>query len=187
MKKWIYELFYGLPFIPISWIFGSPHEMKEYTDLFASGQIPPGRAIDLGCGEGSNAVYLSKIGFDVIGVDYSPTAIKRARANARAAGREVTFFEDDLTNLHHVSGKYDLLVDFGALNDLNQLDRDLYMQNVLPLTLPGSCYILFCFAKSLPSNEIEHRFAQHFSIETLNKRTESVTARSIIVYSMTRN
>ncbi len=187
MKKWIYELLYGLPFIPISWIFGSPHEMKEYTDLFESGQIPPGRAIDLGCGEGSNAIYLSKIGFEVTGVDFSPTAIKRARANARVAGLEVALFEDDLTNLQHVSGKFDLLVDFGALTDLNQADRDLYMQNVLPLTNPGSYYILMCFAKSLPSNEIERRFSQHFSIEVLSGRTESVTARSIIVYSMTRN
>jgi cyclopropane fatty-acyl-phospholipid synthase-like methyltransferase len=187
MKKWIYELFYRLPFIPISWIFGSPHEMKEYTDLFESGQIPPGRAIDLGCGEGSNAIYLSKNGFEVTGLDFSPTGIKRAHANAHAAGLEVSFFEDDLTNLRHVSGKFDLLVDFGALNDLNQVDRDLYMNNVLPLTNPGSRYILLCFQKSLPANEIERRFAQHFNIETLNKRSESVTARSIVAYCMTRN
>jgi cyclopropane fatty-acyl-phospholipid synthase-like methyltransferase len=173
MNKWIYELFYRTPFVPISWIFGSPHEMKEYTELLESGRIPPG--------------YLSKIGFDVTGVDFSPTAIKRARANARAEGLEVTFFEDDLTNLHQVSGKFDLLVDFGALNDLQQVDRDLYMQNVLPLTHTGSCFILMCFAKSVPAIEIERRFAQHFSIETLNKRTESATARSIVAYCMTRN
>lgn len=187
MKKWTYELFYRFPFVPISWIFGSPHELEEYTQLFENGRIPPGKAIDLGCGEGSNAVYLSKIGFDVTGIDFSPTAIKRAHANAQAAGVEVTFFQDDLTKLRHVSGKFDLLVDFGALNDLNQVDRDLYMKNVLPLTLPGSCYILICFTKSLPSNEIERRFAQHFNIETLNKRSESATARSIVVYCMTRN
>jgi cyclopropane fatty-acyl-phospholipid synthase-like methyltransferase len=187
MNKWIYELFYRTPFVPISWIFGSPHEMKEYAELLESGRIPPGQAIDLGCGEGSNAIYLSKIGFDVTGVDFSPTAIKRARANARAEGLEVTFFEDDLTNLHQVSGKFDLLVDFGALNDLQQVDRDLYMQNVLPLTHTGSCFILMCFAKSVPAIEIERRFAQHFSIETLNKRTESATARSIVAYCMTRN
>ena len=187
MKKWIYELFYSLPFIPISWIFGSPHEMREYTNLFESGQIPLGRAIDIGCGEGSNAIYLSRIGFEVTGVDFSPTAIKRARANTRAAGLEVTLIEDDLTNLRHVSGKFDLLVDFGALNDLNQVDRDLYMNNVLPLTNPGSRYILLCFQKSLPANEVERRFAQQFSIEVLNERTESVTSRSIVVYHMTRN
>ena len=187
MKKWIYELFYRFPFVPISWIFGSPHEMKEYTDLIESGQIPPGRAIDLGCGEGSNAIYLSKIGFEVTGVDFSPSAIKRARANARTAGLDVAFFEDDLTNLQHVSGKFDLLVDFGALNDLNQVDRDLYLQNVLPLTIPGSHYFLLCFVKSLPDIEIKRRFAQSFTIEVIHGRTESVTARSIVVYSMTRN
>ena len=186
MKKWTYELFYRFPFVPISWIFGSPHELEEYTQLFDNGRIPPGKAIDLGCGEGSNAIYLSKKGFEVTGVDFSPTAIKRAHANARAAGLEVTFFEDDLTHLRHVSGVFDLLVDFGALNDMNNDDRDLYVENVLPLTHPSSRLILMCFTKSLPPNEVERRFGQHFNIETLNKRSESVTAHSIIVYSMTR-
>ena len=185
MKKWIYELFYRFPFVPISWIFGSPHEMKEYTELLESGHIPPGRAIDLGCGEGSNAIYLAQNGFDVTGVDFSHTAIKRARAKARATGLEMVFYEDDLTNLHHVSGKYDLLVDFGALNDLNQVDRDLYLQNVLPLTNPGSLYILLCFTKSLPPNEVERRFSDHFKIEKLTTPTERVTARTFDLYFMT--
>jgi cyclopropane fatty-acyl-phospholipid synthase-like methyltransferase len=187
MKKWIYEVFYRFPFVPIAWIFGSPHEIPEYRKLFKSGRIPPGRAIDLGCGEGSNAVYLAKIGFDTTGVDFSPTAIKRARANANKAGLEVRFFEDDLTNLQQVNSKFDLLVDFGALNDLNQTDRDAYMQNIIPLTRPGSHYILMCFANSLPPDEIERRFTQLFSIEMLNERTESITYRSLVLYLMTRN
>jgi SAM-dependent methyltransferase len=187
MDKWIYELLYRLPLVPISWIFGSPHKIKEYTKLVSSDQIPRGRAIDLGCGEGSNAIYLSKIGFDVTGVDFSPTAIKRAFANVQSAGLAVSLYQDDLTNLLHVNGKFDLLVDFGALNDLNSVDHDLYMQNILPLTKPGSYFILLCFANSIPEDEIKHRFAQYFSIEVLNGRTENVTARSIVVYNMIRN
>jgi cyclopropane fatty-acyl-phospholipid synthase-like methyltransferase len=187
MNKWIYELLYRIPFIPISWIFGSSHEMEKYRELIESGRIPPGRAIDLGCGEGSNAIYLSKSGFDVTGVDFSHTAIKRATSNVQAAGVEVTFVEDDLTNLRHVSGAFDLLVDFGALNDLNQEDRDLYMQNVLPLTIPGSHYVLLCFENKLDSEEVQHRFSEYFMIESLTKRSESVTARGIAVYLMIRN
>lgn len=186
MHKWVYEFLYRLPFVPISWIFGSPHEMKEYTQLLENGHIRPGRAIELGCGEGSNAIYLSKLGFEVTGVDFSPTALKRARANAQAAGAEVTFLEDDLTNLQHINGEFDLLVDFGALNDLNEVDRDFYMQNVLPLTNTGSCYILMCFAKNLPRDEIKRRFSTHFKIETLSQRDEKVTARSVVTYHMTR-
>lgn len=187
MQKWVYEFLYRFPFVPISWIFGSPHEMKEYNELLENGQIPHGRAIDLGCGEGSNAIYLSKLGFEVTGVDFSPTALKRARANAQAAGTEVTFLEDDLTNLQRINGQFDLLVDFGALNDLNEVDRDLYIQNVLPLTHSGSSYILMCFAKSLPMDEIERRLGAYFIIETLSQRDEEVTARSVVTYHMTKN
>jgi len=185
MNKLIYELFYRLPFIPISWIFGSPHEVEMYNELIECGHIPPGRAIDLGCGEGSNAIYLSKSGFDVTGIDFSPTAIKRATSNARAAGVEIIFVEDDLTNLRHVSGTFNLLVDFGALNDLNQGDRDSYMENILPLTYPGSRFILMGFTKSLPPNEVERRFGDHFNIEILTRQLERVTARTFDLYFMT--
>lgn len=187
MNKMIYEVLYRIPLVPISWIFGTPHEIPTYQDLLKNGHIAPGRAIDLGCGEGSNAIYLSSLGFEVTGVDFSPTAIKRARANAKAAGQEVMFIDDDLTNLHQVNGKFDLLVDFGALNDLNQADRDAYMRNVIPLTHPGSRYFLMCFANTLPPDEIEQRFSEHFSFEMLNQRKESVTYRSITLYLMTRN
>ena len=185
MNRWIYELFYRFPLVPVSWIFGSPHKVEMYTELIECRHIPPGRAIDLGCGEGRNAIYLSKSGFDVTGVDFSPTAIKRATSSAQAAGVEITFVEDDLTNLRHVSGTFDLLVDFGALNDLNQGDRDSYMENVLPLTHPGSRFFLMCFTNSLPPNEVEHRFGDHFNIESLTKRSESVSARTFDLYFMT--
>ena len=78
---------------------------------------------------------------------------------------EVTFIEDDLTNLSHVSGTFDLLVDFGTLTDLDQGDRELYMQKVLPLTQSSSHFILMCFAKSLPNEEIKQRFGDQFKIE----------------------
>ncbi len=186
MHKWIYEIFYSIPFIPISWIFGSPHEIKEYTQLVENGSIPVGRAIDLGCGEGSNAIYLAQNGFDVTGVDFSHTALRRARANTQKAGVEINFVREDLTNIHHVSGTFELLVDFGALNDMNQVDRDLYMQNVLPLTHPGSRYILMCISKDLPAYEVEQRFINNFDIETLTMRSESATGRSFVVFSMSK-
>lgn len=51
----------------------------------ASG-LEPARAIDLGCGEGGDAVWLAQQGWRVIGVDLSPTAADRGRAAAEAAG-----------------------------------------------------------------------------------------------------
>jgi methylase of polypeptide subunit release factors len=79
MNKWLYELFYRLRFG--SWIFGPL--LSELVELVASGCSAPGRAIDLGCGVGAEAIYLAKNGFDATGVDFSPTANKQACASRR--------------------------------------------------------------------------------------------------------
>jgi len=186
MRKWIYEFLYRFPFVPIDWIFGSSSEIENLVDLAIDGRIAPGRAITLGCGIGRETIYLAKKGFDVIGVDFSQTAIKRARRKAQAEGVEVRFIEDDITNLHQVSGTFDLLTDFGAINDINQEARDLYMQNVLPLTHPGSHYLMFCFDSKLPFDEVEQRFGKNFRIETLNKSPESGFPSGFAFYVMTR-
>lgn len=63
------------------------------------GELPPGRAVDLGCGEGADSVWLARQGWSVTGVDISPTAVARARAAATEAGlsdEDVTFVASDL-------------------------------------------------------------------------------------------
>lgn len=158
---------------------------RELIDLVEGGQIPPGRAIDLGSGTASNSIFLAQQGFDVMGVDYAPAAIEEGRARAEAAGVEVDFQVDDLTRLRHVDGTFDLLVDYGTLDDLVSKDRDLYMENVLPLTHPGSRFLLYCYewplrwwerllfraaffgAMAMEPGEVERRFGEHFEIERI--------------------
>ena len=186
MMRRLYEPLYRIVQIfkvPIPWVFGSHLELAQ---LVESGRITPGRAIDLGCGAGNEAIYLARNGFDVTGVDFSPTAIRLARDKAQAADVEVAFFEDDLTDLRHVAGTFDLVVDYGALNDLIEAERDLYVSNMLPLTHTGSHYLLMCFEKKLPSDEVERRFGEEFSIETIAKKSEDVFRRYMVFYLMTR-
>ncbi len=63
------------------------------------GALPPGRALDLGCGEGADAIWLAGRGWDVSGVDISPTAVARATDAARAAGVDARFVAADLATL----------------------------------------------------------------------------------------
>lgn len=185
MQKWVYELLYRFPLVPIDWIFGH-HVIFE--QLVEGGHLAPGRAIDLGCGEGSNGtIYLASKGFDVTGVDFSPTAIKRARKNALSAGVEVAFIEDNLTDLQHVDGVFDLLVDMGSLNDMNQEDRSLYMENLLPLTHEGSVFLLGCFRKKVDDREIEQRFGDNFKHEPLPVEPDpKVSSTGFVYHLMTR-
>jgi SAM-dependent methyltransferase len=175
--KWLYELMYRYSFVPIPYDVG-PRE--ELVSLVESGRIQPCRAIDLGSGTASNVIYLARHGFGVTGVDFSPAAIEMGRARAREAGVEVTFIEDDLTNLRQVNDTFDLLVDYGTLDDLSPAQRDLYVKNVLPLTHQGSLFLLYCFewelrwwerllavigSTAMEPGEAERRFGDYFEIE----------------------
>lgn len=178
---------------------------RELVDLVEDGQLQPGRAIDLGSGTGSNSIFLAQHGFDVTGVDYAPAAVEESRTKAEAAGVDVTFWVDDLTELRHVDGTFDLLVDYGTLDDLVSRDRDLYMENVLPLTRPGSRFLLYCFewqprwwerllfrvaffgAMAMEPGEIERRFGEHFEIERIAREVDySNWPPGYAVYLMTR-
>lgn len=118
---------------------------------------------------------------------------------------QVGFSVDDLTDLRHVSSTFDLLVDYGTLDDLRPKDRDLYMENVLPLTHLGSTFLLYAFewpfrwwerllfritffgAMALEPGEVERRFGKHFEIDRFAGRLGfSSWPPGDAVYVMTR-
>jgi len=53
----------------------SPDPAPELVELLHSGRIPRGRALDIGCGTGTNVRYLASRGYDVLGIDFSGRAI----------------------------------------------------------------------------------------------------------------
>ena len=77
--KAFYELWYR---------FGTPpwvgQARSELVELVESGELP-GRAIDLGCGEGDNAIFLAQHGFQVTAVDFSPRSTRRGQGPVRQA------------------------------------------------------------------------------------------------------
>jgi SAM-dependent methyltransferase len=197
----IYEMMYRHTRVP--WDNGP---RKELVTLVESGQLQPGRAIDLGSGTASNCIFLAQHGFEVTGVDYAAAAVEMGRARAEEAGVEVDFLQDDLTDLGQVSGTFDLLVDYGTLDDLRPRDRDRYLENVLPLTRPGSRYLLYGFewrfrwwerllfglaffgAMALEPGEVERRFGEYFQIEEVARESNSDSwPPGYAVYLMTRN
>ena len=73
--------------------------------------LPPGRALDLACGEGRNALWLAERGWDVLGVDFSEVAIAKARTRAgEAAGGRATFLCADLLDFEPERTAFDLVV-----------------------------------------------------------------------------
>ncbi|MEV5378349.1 class I SAM-dependent methyltransferase [Streptomyces nondiastaticus] len=119
--------------------------LAAYLD---QGLIAPGRALDLGCGPGRNALYLASHGFEVDAVDLSPVAVAWAEDRAREAGVDVRFLCGDAFALAatDLSGPYDLVVDSGCLHHLPPHRRVSYLDLLDRLLTPGGHLALTCFA-----------------------------------------
>lgn len=109
--------------------------------------LPPGRALDLGCGTGTNAVYLARRGWEVDAVDLVGLAVDRARDKARAAGVDVRFEHGDATRLDEsdLSGPYDLYFDLGCYCGIPAHRRDAYAEGLTRRAVPGARLLMFGF------------------------------------------
>ena len=72
--------------------------------------LAPGRALDLACGEGQNAIWLASLGWEVTGVDFSEVAIAKARSRADRDGVRVEFVCADLLEYEPGLGAFDLVL-----------------------------------------------------------------------------
>ena len=148
MRRSLYDLLYrvGAPWD------GPPR--AELVRLVEAGALtparfPPGRALDLGCGTGANLRYLARHGFEATGIDFSPVALRvaRERAAAEAPGNTIRFIQGDLTapRIPGVEGPFDLLIDYGTLDDLDPEGRRAMASLVASLARPGAAFLFWCF------------------------------------------
>src|SRR5262249_41360166 len=102
--------------------------------------LPPGTALDVGCGTGDSSIYLAQHGWKVTGVDFVPKALDKARAKAGAAGVAVDFVPAAVTHLGPagIAGGFQSIVDNGCLHGMSDGDRDLYVQEITGAAAPGA-------------------------------------------------
>src|SRR5690606_19960357 len=100
------------------WDVGKPcEELIRVLDEYA---IAPGRALELGCGTGTDSVYLASRGFDVVGVDLSPTAISRAEQRKTEAGVMCRFVVADVFRLPDLGAPFPFIYDRGCFHITRQ-------------------------------------------------------------------
>lgn len=90
----------------------------------------PGRALDIGCGAGTDSVYLARRGWDVTALDFMPKALAFTGARAKDAGVTVTPVEADITQWE-APHLFDLVLDHGLLHNLDPVRHPAYRQRVL--------------------------------------------------------
>lgn len=118
----------------------TPPEVQKYLDRAA-----PGRALDLGCGTGTNAVAMAKYGWQVVGIDFAPKAIRGARRKALQENLAIDFRVADVTDLSTVGGHFDYVLDIGCLHTLDEAQRQHYAHGLKPLVKCGGAYMLYAW------------------------------------------
>lgn len=141
MNMW--DLFYLLDWTP----WDSGITPPEIVSLVEGGRLPPGRALDLGCGTGTNVIYLKQHGFDAVGVDFSAQAIARARKKLQAAQIDAPLYVANLldTARFPAQGPFDFVMDIGVMHIFDETGRAQYAATLDRVTKPGSFHYTFGF------------------------------------------
>ncbi len=110
--------------------------------------LAPGRALDIGCGTGRDAVHLTKHGWRVTGVDFAQDALAKARQRAAEEGVEVEFLQGDVGRLDQLGLEpgYNLLYDFGCIQGLPDPSQRGAATSLTRLAAPGAILLMFAFA-----------------------------------------
>jgi len=117
MSKERFNNFYETEYTP--WELNRPD--SNLVSFIKSIPILPCRVLEIGCGTGSNAIWLSQSGFDVSAADFSSLAIERARKKALAAGADIRFYEKDF--LSDRIGDFDFLFDRGCFHSFDSREE----------------------------------------------------------------
>lgn len=172
----------------------SEEPFEELTKIVEGGELRPCRVLDIGCGTGSNVVYLASKGFEAHGVDISRIAVSKAARKAVAKGARCFFHHLDFRDENRVRGlgKFDLAIDVGCYHSLPPgIDRTLYLSSLNAVLRRGGEYLLWCFVKGKPlslgppgvgEGEVEVSFQGFYEIAEMRRLRKSL--RDLLFYHM---
>lgn len=138
LQKIFFNLWYlGTP----PWDTGiSPPELIQFIETH-----PPGRALDLGCGTGTNSITLAKSGWEVIGIDFSHIAIHLALQKAKSEGVVVDLQVEDVTKINKITKPFDLILDIGCYHSLSDSKKRIYLKNINLLLSEQGTLLMYVF------------------------------------------
>jgi len=142
----------------LPWNAGGPD--PDLVRLVKAGTIPAGQALDIGTGPGHDAVFLIQHGFNVIGIDISPSAVRLARENASASGLFGFFQQGDIRQIPVEDHFIDFANDRGCFHVLASADRRKAVEEVHRVLRKGGLYLLHVFSDKEPPGEGPHRFTR---------------------------
>jgi ubiquinone/menaquinone biosynthesis C-methylase UbiE len=135
------------------WYFGqprwdtgiSPPELLEFIEKHL-----PARAIDIGCGTGTNVITLVKAGWQVTGVDFAPRAIQLAKQKLRSTATQAELYVSDATNLRGIVGPYEFALDIGCFHSIPKPGKADYLHQLDRILTSNGFWLMYGFCTSDP-------------------------------------
>ena len=138
------------------WYFGQPKwdtgiSPPELLDFIQHHK--PARAIDIGCGTGTNVITLAKAGWQVTGVDFAPRAIRLAKQKLSSAGTQADLRVSDATNLRGVNGPYEFALDIGCFHSIEKDGKAKYLKQLDRILASSGFWLMYGFLKPDPNHD----------------------------------
>ena len=165
---------------------------SRLVKLIDSGKIKIGKSIDLGCGLGTNSIYLAHKGFDVVALDVSKTALKYASQRAEEAGVKIDFIQGFAHKLNFPEKTFSLVFDRGCFHHVPPEFRKEYIEGVHRVLIGNGSYYLECFCTAcafdyghkFSEDDIKKLFGEKFNIITVEEIKNTVPEGTVKLYSV---
>ncbi|MCT7661049.1 class I SAM-dependent methyltransferase [Mycobacterium deserti] len=160
------------------WVIGEPQ--PAIVELERTGGFR-GRVLDVGCGAGEHTILLTRLGYDVLGIDFAPHAIEQARENATSKGVDARFDVADalaLGSSELAEPGYETIVDSALFHIFDDADRPRYVRSLHAACRPGGLVHVLAlsdkgrgFGPEVSEQVIREAFADGWALEALDETT----------------
>lgn len=161
------------------WVIGEPQPTVLALERTGVLRSP---ILDIGCGLGEHSILLTRLGYQVLGVDFAPHAVQQARANAAARGVDAHFEVGDAFDLDAAT-PYETILDSALFHIFDDADRTRYVESLRRGTRPGGYLHLLAlsdagrgFGPQVSEQAIRSAFAEGWDLEAL----ETTTYRGVV-------
>ena len=155
------------------------HPQSAFVELMSNNELVVGKALDIGCGTGENAIFLAQNGFSVVGIDLIPSAIEKAKQKARKLGVAIDFSVGDALHLRFPADEFDSVIDSGVFHIFDDKSRRVYIDQIAKVLRPDGGYFMLCFSEKEPTDwggprrvskeEIEEVLAPNFEVNFIHE------------------
>lgn len=155
------------------WVIGEPQ--PAIVELERAGWIHS-KVLDVGCGTGEHTILLTRLGYDVVGIDFAPNAVEQARANAAEKGVDARFEVADAMDLGEAG--YQTIVDSALFHIFDDADRSRYVSSLHAAVRPGGIVHVLAlsdagrgFGPQVSESDIRDAFGDDWVLDALDTTT----------------